>query len=367
MENGPGVKKVESRVAYLARLSEMAGTHRHAWSLRSERTGTDESRREKLSATLRFFDQEQQLEVLDKRLRNEPPTSGLSPSLREVVEQIAGDLEEYLQSSDIERYRRTTVGLLPLSGVDAFCVDRTIWKEPLDGYLVIMNEGLFMCMQLLSKAFLLENLGGEYADQRTSGSSLQHAAVQNFLSPSPASAGLVMFDHVSPDVEGMLAASQMAMTVVLTQFVLLHEHGHIANGDFELIGKYQFHIAGSGQKRPELTQEHWAAEFAADKFALEAICDKVQKRTSCWANLSAILVFFNLLEAVEDALGEPICPLHPPPGERAERLVSYMNGRFPADAETRDLIPAAQEIFLRWKQERCSLNNAPQDSERFTK
>lgn len=342
------MQKIESRVAYLAYLEGMAKSNRNAWELQSRRTGTDASRRAKLDATLRFFNQEHQLDALDERLRNEPRSSGLSPALREVVEQIAVDLEDYIRPEHVAAFRRTTVGLLPLSGVDAFCVNRTMFKEPLDGYLVIMNEGLFLCLQLLSKAFLLENLGGDLAQFHSSGAPLHQAAVQHFLSPTSTAAGLVMFDTVPPELEGALAAAQMNMVVVLAQFVLLHEHGHIANDDFELMGEYQFHLASAPESRPEKTEAHWAAEFAADEYALAAICANVGNDASRWANFVAVLVFFNMLQAAEDLQGEPLCPLHPPPQARAERLMSLMGKNFPPDEQMRNQIQAAQHILAGW-------------------
>jgi hypothetical protein len=340
---------LESREAYLEYLMKTARTKLDAWWLRSERTGTEETRRTKLLATLRFHNQEHRLEEFEPHLRKEPLTSELSTDLKGVVKQVVLDLRDYLLPKDIARYERTTVGLLPLSGVDAFCIDRTLWEGKLDGYLVILNEGLFLCAQLLSKAFLFENLDGDLIAYKTSGVPTRSIAIEHFLAPSSRHANQVMFEGVPADIEGSLSAAQMTMTLILLQFVLLHEFGHVFNGDFELMEKYRFHIASAEESTsPVRSDQHWGAEYAADRYALSTICRNVRTDMSRWANFMCIYIFFDWLRSIEEKTGGPLCPLHPPPANRGKRLMRLMRQQVPLDDVSRQHVRQSLAILNSW-------------------
>lgn len=120
---------MQSASEYLRQLSTRARKHRHAWWLTSEQTGTEESRRAKMLATLAFYGQEHLAEKLESRIDQAPSVAALSSDLRGVVDQTAHDLQDYLQPEEHEAFKRTLFGLLPLSAVDAFCLDRTRWGE----------------------------------------------------------------------------------------------------------------------------------------------------------------------------------------------------------------------------------------------
>lgn len=339
---------MQSASEYLRQLSTRARKHRHAWWLTSEQTGTEESRRTKMLATLAFYGQEHLAEKLESRIDQAPSVAALSSDLRGVVDQTAHDLQDYLQPEEHEAFKRTLFGLLPLSAVDAFCLDRTRWGEQLDGYLVIMNEGLFVCVQLLAKAMLLENLDGDMAEYKQSGKGFHRAAIEHFLAPSAAHAGRVHFEDVPPEIEGALAAAQMRMVILLLQFVLLHELGHIVHRDFELMGAYRFHIGEAEDSTPASTEAYWAAEYSADRFALERILARVRSGAGRWANFVAIHTFFHWLDGVERVAGQPLCPLHPPPSARAGALRALMVDREPLDAHAAPLVEKAFAILESW-------------------
>ena len=334
--------------AYLEYLRKLARTSHDAWWLVSERTGTEESRRAKLRATLRFFGQEHQAAALESRLDKELPASDLSPDLRDVVEQTVRDLEDYLLPDELPDFRRTVFGLLPLSGADAFCTDRTLERVRLDGYLVILNEGIFVCAQLLAKAFLLANLDGDLLQYRRSGTDVHHAAISHLLAPASAHANRIFFDAVPPDIEGALAAAQMNMTILLLQFVLLHEMGHVVHGDHSLMGEYRFHIAAASEPSPSPTEKFWAAEHSADEYALDRILRRAGADTSRWANFVAIYVFFHWLDAAERVAKHQLCPLHPPPLARGEALRKLMLERVPLDGQTKQLVDKSFDILGTW-------------------
>lgn len=338
---------MQSPQEYFEYLSKASRTRHDAWWLVSERTGTPESRRAKLRATLRFFGQEHRAAELEALLDSDPLTSDLSPDLREVVDQTVRDLEEYLLPAEVELYRRTTFGLLPLSAVDGFCVDRTPWGAKLDGYLVVLNEGLFVCSQLLAKAFLLDNLDGDLLPYKRPGVDAYRTAIEHFLAPSPIHANSVFFDEVPPDIEGALSAAQMRMTILLLQFVLLHEMGHVVHQDHALMDQYQFHVAGATAPSAS-TEKHWSAEYAADAYALDRILRHTGADASRWANFVAIFVFFQWLGTVERVTGRPLCPLHPPPLMRGEALRKVMRSQVPLDDQTASLVNKSFDILDSW-------------------
>ena len=338
---------MQSPQEYLAYLTQVSRNRHDAWWLVSEQTGTPESRRTKLMATLRFFGQEQRATELEALLDSEQLKSDLSPSLLGVVDQTARDLEEYLLPSEVEVFRRTVFGLLPLSAVDGFCVDRTPWGAKLDGYLVVLNEGLFICAQLLAKAFLLENLDGDLLEFKQPGVETYRRAIEHFLAPSAKHTNSVLFEGVPPDIEGALSAAQMQMTILLLQFVLLHEIGHAVHRDHELMAEYQFHVAGT-QATVKQTERHWSAEYAADGYALERILGHTTADASRWANFVVIYVFFHWLSVVESVTGKPLCPLHPPPAVRGDALRKVMTDRVPLDSQTAALVEKSFKVLETW-------------------
>lgn len=333
---------------YFDVLSKNARREHDAWWLVSEKTGTPESRRAKLQATLRYFGQDTKLEALSQALETSPAKSDLSPELSGLLEQLVTDLQEYVGPGDLHLYRSTHFGMLPLSSVDGFCINQTLTGEQLDGYLVVINEGLWICAQLLAKAFVLENLGGDFEEYKRSGRPDFDAALAHYLSPASVNANRVFFENVPPEVEGALSAAQSSMAILIMQFVVLHEVGHVVGQDFDLLGAYRLHISQAVEAPPKATAQHWAAEYAADVYSLQAICERSSADISRWANFITIYVFFNWLARVEAVVGRPLCPLHPPPSERGEHLLRWMLTRYPDASESEGFLVQTRNILATW-------------------
>lgn len=333
---------------YFKVLSKKARSDHDAWWLISERIGTEESRKAKLHATLQFFGEEAKLDLLSQSLNALPEKTALSEQLKGFFDQLVSDLEEYVDPEEREAFHQTYFGILPLSSVDGFCLDRTDTGERLNGYLVVLNEGLWICAQLLAKAFVLENLDGDFAAFRQSGRPDFNVATQHYLSPSGKNANRVFFENTPPDVEGQLSAAQSSMAILILQFVVLHEFGHIVNHDFQLMGEYRFHI---GQALPASCSPHhayWDAECNADEYSLAAICRRSRADINRWANFITIYVFFHWLASIEKATGGPLCPLHPPPQERADRLLKWMYTHYLPSDEIRHYIERTGMILQSW-------------------
>lgn len=333
---------------YFNVLSKNARREHDAWWLVSERTGTPESRRAKLRATLRYFGQDTKFDALSDALETAPAKSDLSPELRGLLDQLVSDLADYVRPGDLHLYRRTHFGMLPLSSVDGFCVNRTLTGEQLDGYLVVINEGLWICAQLLAKAFVLENLGGEFEKFKRPGRTEFDAALSHYLWPSVVNVNKVFFENVPPDVEGALSAAQSSMAILIMQFVVLHEVGHVVGQDFDLLGAYRLHLDHASNAPPTATDQHWIAEYAADVYSLQTICDRSGTDVSRWANFITVYVFFNWLARVEVLTKRPLCPLHPPPSERGERLLQWMLARYPGVSEADEFLKQTESILAAW-------------------
>lgn len=335
-------------VNYFEVLSKNARREHDAWWLTSERTGTDDSRKDKLRATLQFFGQEAKLDELSHILNSSPESSALSPELSGMFEQLALDLREYLRPEELDVFQNIHFGLLPLSSVDGLCLDRSIQGEPLDGFLVILNEGLWVCAQLLAKSFVLENLDGDFAELRRSGQQDFEVAICHYLAPTAKNANYVFFENMPPAVDGQLSAGQSSMAILILQFVVLHEIGHIINRDFNLIGEYRFHLGKTPAAPSVPTQKYWNAECAADEYSLDAICRHSVSDISRWANFCTIYVFFHWLASIEKATASPLCPLHPPPSDRGERLLRWMYSHYPPDQQAINYIKQTQRILQSW-------------------
>lgn len=329
-------------------LSKNARSEHDAWWLVSEKTGTPESRRAKLQATLRYFGQDAKFEALYDAVETSPAKSDLSPELRGLLDQLVSDLADYVRPGDRDLYQRTHFGMLPQSSVSGFCLNRTLAGEQLDGYLVVINEGLWICAQLLAKAFVLENLGGDFEEFKRSGRSDFDAALAHYLSPSGVNAEKVFFQNVPPEVEGALSAAQSSMAILIMQFVVLHEVGHVVGQDFDLLGAYRLHLDSAADPRLTARDQHWAAEYAADVYSLQAICDRSGADVSRWANFITVYVFFYWLARVEAVIGRPLCPLHPPPSERGERLLQWMMARYPGAPKSEEFMIQTRRILAAW-------------------
>lgn len=333
---------------YLTVLSKNARQEHDAWWLISERVGDERSRKAKLQATLEFFGQQAKFEQLSAAQEAYPARANLSPELDGLLEQLVADLADYVSPEQHGVYRQIHFGFLPVSSVDGFCVDRTLQGQKLEGFLVVINEGLWVCSQLLAKAFVLENLCGDLQAYNRSGLGDFEIAIRHYLAPSGKNANAVFFEGTPPEVEGALAAAQSSMAVLLLQFVVLHEVGHVVHGHFDLLGEYRFHLGESCPCVTSATEKHWAAELAADEYALEAISRHSSATISRWANFITIYVFFFWLAEVERVVGRPLCPLHPPPQQRASRLLDWMLSHYPPDEEIQAYFAQTEQILNSW-------------------
>lgn len=335
--------------AYLAELLTQCADAK--WNLRSIRTGSADIQREKLKGTLGFFNQMAQYEALEQQLLASEAQTSLSESIQDLADQLKIDLAEYIPPVFDAEYQQSHIVFLPLPSVDGFCLNRDQDGNLLDGFVIGLNEGLWVCAQLLAKGFVLENLQGDLAAWHRSGKSCHDNAVAHWLQPASHHAQQIFFDHMPPEPEGMASAAQSAMAVLILQFVTLHEFGHIAHQDLALMDAYRFHIGANDMVPDGPVADFWQAEYAADAFALEAICRHAKHDISRWANFITIYIFFAWLDSIETAIGQALCPYHPLPAMRAKRLEAWMREHYPPNTEIDGHFEMTQIILQRWRGE----------------
>ncbi len=326
------------------------------WNLLSIRSGSASTQRDKLKGTLSFFNAMDKFDQLESQLLSAAPESPFSDGIQNVAVQLKEDLIDYLAPTHHAEYQKTQMVFLPLPAFDGFCIDRDQQGRQLDGYVICLNEGLWVCAQLLAKAFVLENLQGDLSQYKASGKSSHDAALAHFLAPSSHYAKHIFFDTFPAEIEGLAAAAQSSMAVLILQFVSLHELGHIIHKDFALMGAYRFHFGAFETKSEpsphamtdQVTDQYWQAEYAADVFALEMLCQHAQQDINRWANFISIDVFFSWLIAVEQRLGKEICPYHPPPDKRREKLAVWMHENYPPNPQILTHLDDTQRILQSW-------------------
>ncbi|NJA06846.1 hypothetical protein HC024_14110 [Methylococcaceae bacterium WWC4] len=322
------------------------------WQLQSIKTGSEDRQREKLKATLGYFERLDLFHELEKQLLETPDEMDLSVDIDRLAQQLKEDLPDYISAKDNEKFEITELLFLPLPNADGYCINQDISGNNLDGYIICLNEGLWICSQLLGKAFVLENLQGDFAEFKSSGSVFFELAISHFLTPSGSNVNEVFFGHLPAHVDGAATAAQSSVAILILQFITLHEIGHIARGDFSLMNTYSFHIANSnkGEIEHPNTEQYWEAEYNADIFAIKSICEHSKADISRWANFITIWILFEWLTEVERKNGKFICKLHPPPFLRLEKLKTWMNINYPPASEAEQYIEATNRIINNWKE-----------------
>ncbi len=321
------------------------------WRLQSIKTGTEDRQREKLKATLEYFGKLDLYPELEKQILETPNEIELSSDIERLAQQLKEDIPDYINENDNVKFQITELIFLPLPNADGYCLNQDTAGNQLDGYIVCLNEGLWICSQLLGKAFVLENMQGDFAEFKSSGSDCFELAISHFLTPRGSNANEVFFGHLPPQIDGAATAAQSSVAIIILQFVTLHEIGHIARGDFSLMNTYSFHIANSNKNEIEYShiEQYWEAEYNADIFAIKSICEHSKADINRWANFITIWILFEWLIEVERKNGKPICNLHPPPSLRLKNLKTWMNINYPPASDALLYIEITHNIINNWK------------------
>ncbi len=243
------------------------------------------------------------------------------------------DIAEGIEREYLVLLENTSLLMMPLGSVDAFCTQRDLERKQLDGSVIIINEGMFYGLLLLFKAVIMESLDKELLNHRSSGRLDFRNSITFFLHQDFSLIKKLYYKVGAPQVESEINGYQSAAATMILQFIALHEFGHIALGHFKQMDKNSEFINMFSSSSSLSIGQHHTLELAADNFALQALMRKSRSEQSMWANFYSIYLFFQWLDCIEQELGSPLSSLHPPPLKRANELRNLM-GKLVGNAET---------------------------------
>lgn len=263
-----------------------------------------------------------------------------SSQLKILSKSLKEDIENFTNGAYNELLVGTDLSFLPTGRFGGFALSHDDFESKLDGYVIGINEGLYFCLQLLAKALVFEYMDGDYLIYKKSGSGLYRNAINLYINPSSNFLNEIFFEGLPPEIDGELSAILSSIAMVMLQFIVLHEFGHIVNNDFSVMGIYKLYLQGEGQDENEqkidkirnaskFQEKHWNSEYLADEFAILAMSKKSKSNVSAWANFIAIYTLFHWFNDVQVTSGKIVSELHPPPMARAERLLSHMKNSVP--------------------------------------
>lgn len=257
---------------------------------------------------------------LDERSNYNKIINLLSASLHE-------DIRDCIDPSLYETLDNTVLGILSTGLVDAFCLNKDTFGCELDGAVICINEGLYFSLNLIAKSLVIESLTGDLAHLKGDGSESFMTAIKLYIDPKSSHIEKMFHRIGNADIEGEISAYQSSVAMLIMQFIALHEFGHVAHSDLEVMGLYKKHMASNEpcliNHQCDISKYH-AAEYRADEFALLALCKRSNKEESKWANFYSIYLFFLWLDCLEKHLGKTLCPYHPSPIDRANNLKKVM-------------------------------------------
>lgn len=339
---------------YAAQLKKETLEGNFGWSLQLNSTNSKEENKVQIEATLKQLGEIRTLAEIAQEL-----DPGGSSTLEEIPyskkldilsKEFLRDIVESHSESFPELVKKTSIIFLPNREIAAFCLGSTEANEKLDGNLICFNEGLYFCTQLIGKAMVYSNLGGDYEEFRQSGSDEFKTAIDFFVNPKTKLLNKVFFRDLPPDINGEMSAMQSTVAMKIMQFVLDHEFGHIANGDLTVqhfnrryVTKKQ-DIIGSDEAK----LISWAMEFEADKFALNSLNKTASSEVSACANFLTVSLFFLWLEQVEIQAHQQEFHTHPPAADRLTALVKIMEKRNSEWINYSDMLQQMKAMVLEW-------------------
>lgn len=284
------------------------------------------------------------------------PGSGLSlhQNLRSFANSLREDISQILPANLRNTWLDTLIGILPLGTVNG-CVLIRHHNLVLDKYLIVLNYGLTFGCQAIADGLAIEILQGEMEAYRGDGAPSFLSAVAFHLEPNKLNLDRLLTPRNFPaEVEAEFATHAGALCSIMLKFVALHELGHIVNGDCENDnGVFQLSSTQNDRTQVQyarseiLSHENWSAELAADRFALQHLCDWKSGALSCWPNVAQIYLFFSWLEYCELRKGALLCPFHPPASMRKKQIVDVayeLANAYPAE----DYFSQIDDLIVRW-------------------
>jgi len=234
----------------------------------------------------------------------------------------------------------TALGILPFGETSAYCSRVTKDYENLDGHIIIISEGLYIGLQLLSKAIVIENLINDLEEYKQSGAEAFEDAIRFYKKPNPEMSSKSEFQNMPADINGEVSAFQSSVAMMIMKFTVLHEFAHAVHGDCDVMNLHQRFMLSKRDSLDLNIKQHHDAEYSADLFALEKINLYTKTDLSAWDNFKTIYLFFHWIHYFEQYTKQFESASHPPPLQRAEKLYNYMLKNYKLDDNA--------EIGLKW-------------------
>ena len=337
---------MKSAEKYLHEVREMAYNSSKGWMVTVESVFEeeyDDIQFKNTLASINYKDILQDFESgkLDHFIKENSEEKRLDLLISKLAYSLMEDIKDCTQNKYSDKWNNTYLSFIPYNDCTAFCSNVDDFLEPLDGYIICINQGLYYCLNLISKAFVVETVSVDLKQYKNNAPELYNDAIGLFLEPKKDAIKNIFFEpeKLPPQNYGHLSAFQSSMAMMIMQFIGLHEFGHIVNGDLTEVTHYKSHLTTiTGNEVIEGDHDYkktWAREYSADEFAIKALSSRAASNEAAWANFLSIYYFFKWLDDVETKNKKPISKFHPPPMDRANNLLRIMKQtcNMPQDAQ----------------------------------
>lgn len=346
---------------YIQELREIAYNSPNGWRITTEPTLDEAYDKEQFETTLRYLNDPQAYDAYKKGDFDALIDANKEIDFDTLISKLSPSLIEDIRDCTDQKYHKilenTHLSFIPYNNFSAFCSGKDNFREPLDGYIICINQGLYFCLSLLSKAFVFENLQGDLTPYYRDGTKDYQRSIHLYFTPNKKDLGAIFtgFENIPASIYGQVSAYHSAITTMMLQFIALHEFGHIVHKDVDNIALNNMYLAaivGEEQKIPDtVSEELWQAEYRADAFAMRALSSRSNNPSAAWANFLTIYLFFTWIADIEQVKKEILCPYHPPPLKRAKKLLLVMHELYGINQEVQEMIDSIHKWSHRWIQD----------------
>lgn len=299
-----------------------------SWSLHATEDLSDNYTKAKLNSTLETLgnpvaadeiEREFGIEHLDGR-------DSMIQLGRVLMESLVQDVADCLTEEQLPILRRCEWRMVDIGLTNALCTNQSVDGSELPGFIILINQGLYFCIKLLVTAQIYEDMDHDFLPYRKSGIDVFAAACDLYVSETPDKINVGAIFTGNEDVDGAIEAHVSLGSILLMQFVALHEVGHAQLGHNKAMGLGRLSALSAVGMTTEATSEttslaaHHAAEFEADAFAWQRLAHRATSPENNLGNIYVIRLFFGFLDAIENKIGKRISEYHPLPKIRAQRL-----------------------------------------------
>ena len=259
---------------------------------------------------------------------------------------IISDLEKKVRPEHLSILKSCIIGIVPLGFVNAHVRRTDNFGQPLDRFVIFINYGLYLACSALADALTFENLQGDFADFRRSGQPYFNCAVKSYIDHKAFDDYQLPLHEYPPHISAAIMEQSGRLTAIMLQFIVLHEFGHIINGD---LGDQdsEMNLSPSGLELKLDAQPGKRREIGADLYAIETLSDWEGSSPSAWPNFAQAYYFFRWLEVVEEHRQQS-SPSHPPASMRKQCIANRAR-KLARHAPADDYILIIENMIESWR------------------